>query len=90
MLDEFVLVPDIFDPAAYSNPAFIEMCLPHSTAAPAEALVRDLRDGGWSRFCMEHSGEPAPPVQGNSQEAAKQQPIASFSATTRGYTDLAA
>ncbi len=57
MLDEYVLVPDIFDPAAYSNPAFIEMCLPHlKEPLLQEALVRDLRDGGWSRFCLEHSG----------------------------------
>lgn len=57
MLDEYVLVPDIFDPAAYSNPAFIEMCLPHlKEPLLQEALVRDLRDGGWSRFCWEHSG----------------------------------
>ncbi len=57
MLDEYVLVPDIFDRAAYSNPAFIEMCLPHlKESLLQEALVRDLRDGGWSRFCLEHSG----------------------------------
>lgn len=57
MLDEYVLVPDIFDPAAYSNPAFIEICLPHlKEPLLQEALVRDLRDGGWSRFCLEHSG----------------------------------
>jgi hypothetical protein len=57
MLDEYVLVPDIFDPAAYSNPAFIEMCLPHlKEPLLQEALVRDLHDGGWSRFCLEHSG----------------------------------
>ncbi|MDQ5909316.1 MAG: hypothetical protein QG599_1411 [Pseudomonadota bacterium] len=57
MLDEYVLIPDIFDPAAYSNPAFIEMCLPHlKEPLLQEALVRDLRDGGWSRFCLEQSG----------------------------------
>ncbi len=57
MLDEYALVPDIFDPAAYSNPAFIEMCLPHlNEPLLQEALVRDLRDGGWSRFCLERSG----------------------------------
>ncbi|MFZ1641232.1 MAG: hypothetical protein WAV07_07280 [Candidatus Contendobacter sp.] len=57
MLDEYALVPDIFDPAAYSNPVFIEMCLPHlKEPLLQEALVRDLRDGGWSRFCLEHSG----------------------------------
>ena len=57
MLDEYVLVPDIFDPAAYSNPAFIEMCLPHlKEPLLREALVRDLCDGGWSRYCNENAG----------------------------------
>jgi len=57
MLDEYALVPDIFDPAAYSNPAFIEMCLPHlKEPILREALVRDLCDGGWSNFCLQNSG----------------------------------
>lgn len=57
MLDEYVLVPDIFDPAAYSNAAFIEMCLPHlKEPLLQEALVRDLCAGGWSRYCMQNSG----------------------------------
>jgi hypothetical protein len=57
MIDEYVLVPDIFDPAAYSNPAFIEMCLPHlKEPLLQEALVRDLCDGGWSAFCLENAG----------------------------------
>lgn len=57
MLDEYVLVPDIFDPTAYSNPAFIEMCLPHlKEPLLQEALVRDLCDGGWAKYCMENSG----------------------------------
>jgi len=57
MLDEYVLVPDIFDQAAYSNPAFIEMCLPNlKEPLLQEALVRDLCDGGWSQFCMQNSG----------------------------------
>jgi hypothetical protein len=56
MLDEYVLVPDIFDQAAYSNPAFIEMCLPHlREPLMQEALVRDLADGGWSRYCKGNS-----------------------------------
>lgn len=57
MLDEYALVPDIFDQAAYSNPAFIEMCLP-SLKEPIlqEALVRDLCGGGWSQYCMQNSG----------------------------------
>lgn len=57
MLDEYALVPDIFDPAAYSNPAFIEMCLPHlKEPLLQEAVVRDLCDGGWSAFCFENAG----------------------------------
>lgn len=57
MLDEYALVPDIFDQAAYSNPAFIEMCLPHlKEPLLQEALVRDLCDGGWSRYCLQNSG----------------------------------
>jgi hypothetical protein len=57
MLDEYALVPDIFDPVAYSNPAFIEMCLPHlKEPLLQEALVRDLCDGGWSQFCMDNAG----------------------------------
>ena len=57
MLDEYVLVPDIFDRAAYSDPAYIEMCLPHlKESLFQEALVRDLCDGGWSRYCTENAG----------------------------------
>src|SRR5690348_2648108 len=56
MLDEFVLVPDIFDPSAYSNPSYIDMCLPHlKDSIMREALVRDLCAGGWSQFCRENS-----------------------------------
>ncbi len=57
MLDEYALVPDIFDQAAYSNPAFIEMCLPQlKEPLLQEALVRDLCDGGWSQYCLQNSG----------------------------------
>jgi len=57
MLEEYVIVPDVFDPAEYSNSAFIEMCLPHlKEPLLQEALVRDLCDGGWSRFCTGKSG----------------------------------
>lgn len=56
MIDEYAITPDVFDPAAYSNAAFIEMCLPHlKDPLLHEALVRDLCGGGWSQFCMEHS-----------------------------------
>ena len=57
MLEEYAIVPDVFDPAAYSNAAFIEMCLPHlKEPLLQEAVVRDLYDGGWSQFCMANSG----------------------------------
>ncbi|AMU05501.1 hypothetical protein A2T82_04145 [Burkholderia cenocepacia] len=58
MLEEYVIVPDVFDQAAYSNAAFIEMCLPHlKEPLLQEAVVRDLYDGGWSQFCMTNSGK---------------------------------
>jgi hypothetical protein len=57
MLDEYALVPDIFDRAAYSNPDFIEVLLPHlREPLLQQALVRDLCDGGWSKFCLQNSG----------------------------------
>lgn len=57
MLEEYALVPDIFDQAAYSNPAYIEMCLPHlKEPILQEALVRDLCDGGWSAYCLANAG----------------------------------
>lgn len=56
MLDEYVLVPDVFDPAAYSNTVLIDHLLPHlREPLMQEALVRDLADGGWSRYCMDNS-----------------------------------
>ncbi len=57
MLDEYVIIPDVFDPGAYSNAAFIEMLLPHlKEPLLCEALVRDLCDGGWAKFCEQNSG----------------------------------
>lgn len=57
MLEEYAIVPDVFDPDAYSNAAFIEMCLPHlKEPLLQEAVVRDLCDGGWGQFCMANSG----------------------------------
>lgn len=57
MLEEYALLPDIFDQTAYSNPAFIEMCLPHlKEPILQEALVRDLCDGGWSAYCLANAG----------------------------------
>ena len=57
MLDEYALVPDIFDPAGYSNAALIDAYLPFlKEPLMQEALVRDLCAGGWSQFCIENSG----------------------------------
>ena len=56
MLDEYAIVPDVFDGAAYSNPALIDAYLPFlKEPLLQEALVRDLRDGGWSQYCMANS-----------------------------------
>lgn len=56
MLDEYAIVPDVFDAAAYSNAAYIDMCLPYlKEPLLQEALVRDLAGGGWSRYCHENS-----------------------------------
>lgn len=57
MLDEYALVPDIFDSDAYSKRDYIDMCLPQlKEPLLQEALVRDLCDGGWSQFCRENAG----------------------------------
>jgi len=57
MLEEYALVPDVFDPAAYSNPAYADICLAHlKRPLLHEALVRDLRNGAWSRFCVAQAG----------------------------------
>jgi hypothetical protein len=57
MLEEYALVPDVFDPAAYSNPAYADICLANlKKPFLHEALVRDLRDGAWSRFCAAQAG----------------------------------
>ena len=58
MLDEYALVPDIFDERAYLNRAAIEICLNHlREPILQEALVRDLADGSWSRYCDVNSGQ---------------------------------
>jgi hypothetical protein len=57
MLDEYVLVPDVFDPGAYSNPVLIDYLLPHLREPLfQEAIVSDLADGGWSQYCTTNSG----------------------------------
>lgn len=53
ILDEYALVPDVFDPAAYSNPALADALLPMlKQPLYQQALVRDLGDGQWSRHCQ--------------------------------------
>ncbi|WP_295428140.1 hypothetical protein [uncultured Thiodictyon sp.] len=53
MIDEYALIPDVFDPSAYSNPDRIEMCLPHlREALYREAVIRDLGNGHWSAYCL--------------------------------------
>lgn len=57
MLDEFALVPDIFDSTAYNNPAEIDYFLSSLRATlMSDALVCDLSDGGWREYCIENSG----------------------------------
>lgn len=52
MIDEYVLIPDVFDAASYSHREYIDMCLPHlKDALYNEALVRDLCGGSWSNWC---------------------------------------
>ncbi len=56
MIEEYALIPDLFDAAAYSKPDYIEMCLPHlKEALYQEAVIRDLSDGEWSRYCVSRS-----------------------------------
>lgn len=57
MLNEYALIPDIFDRGAYSDPALIEVCLPHlKEPLLQEALVRDLYDGYWRNYCLANAG----------------------------------
>jgi hypothetical protein len=57
MLDEYVLVPDVFDPTAYTNPVLADAYL-QFLKEPLfhEALVRDLCDGVWSQYCLANAG----------------------------------
>jgi hypothetical protein len=57
MLDEYALVPDIFDPAAYTNGVLADAYLPFlKEPLFHEAVVRDLHDGAWSQFCLTNAG----------------------------------
>lgn len=53
MIEEYALIPDVFDAAAYSKPDYIEMCLPHlKEVLYQEAIIRDLSNGHWSSYCF--------------------------------------
>ena len=57
MLDEYALVPDIFDPAAYTNGVLADFCLQFlKEPLRNEAIVRDLHDGAWSQYCRDNAG----------------------------------
>lgn len=56
ILDEYALVPDIFDAAAYSKPDLIDAYLPFlKEPLLQEGIVRDLCDGGWRQYCIDNS-----------------------------------
>lgn len=58
MLDEFVIVPDVFDSGSYKHPDACDSSLRWLKLALLESgIVRDLRDGDWSKFCVEHAAE---------------------------------
>jgi hypothetical protein len=60
MIEEYALVPDVFDPARYSNPAYIDMCLPHlKEALLQDSIVRDLGGGAWSKSLRTCEGTPS-------------------------------
>src|SRR5262245_60131045 len=58
MLDEYALVPDIFDGNTYSAPNLVQHFL-DDLKEPLlnEALVRDLRGSGWSTYVKERIKE---------------------------------
>ncbi|MHA0320305.1 hypothetical protein ACXY7D_18620 [Sphingomonas melonis] len=56
MLEEYVITPDVFMSEAYLEPHTCGTNLRWLKDAILEdGLVRDLRDGGWSRFCTDPS-----------------------------------
>lgn len=60
MIEEYALVPDVFDPARYSNSAYIDMCLPHlKEALLQDSIVRDLGGGEWSKRLLGGEGTPS-------------------------------
>lgn len=57
MIDEYVVVPDVFDPSAYSDPAVFRMGMRilRTVILKQDALVADLADGKWSEYCTSPS-----------------------------------
>ncbi|ABQ25236.1 hypothetical protein [Geotalea uraniireducens] len=56
MLDEYALVPDIFDPAAYTNNVLADAYLPFlKEPLFNEAIVRDIHNGAWSQYCLSNA-----------------------------------
>lgn len=52
MLEEYVVTPDVFTPAAYEEEGSCGASLRwFKDAVLEDGLVRDLRSGDWSRFC---------------------------------------
>ena len=57
MLEECALVPDIFDSTCYSSPELCDIHLGNlKEYLLQEALVRDLREGEWSRYVSSEAG----------------------------------
>lgn len=51
MLNEYVLIPDIFDSSSYTVPELCDFCLQNlKEPLLQEALVRDLSNGQWSTY----------------------------------------
>ena len=49
MLSEYAILPGVFDPASYVHPSVFEVCLRNMKEPLLQgAIIRDLREGGWS------------------------------------------
>lgn len=58
MLNEYVVTPDVFDALSYEDQGACGVSLRWLKDAILEdGLVRDLRDGGWSRHCAEGAAQ---------------------------------
>lgn len=57
MIDEYALVPDIFNPSAYTADVLADAYLPFlKEPLFQEAIVRDLFEGAWSKYCFTDAG----------------------------------